>query len=86
VLFRCVLFEIAQIVGWRIRIIPEALVGRVFGVVRLFALIGTVPGAIIGGYLADAYGARFPIIISGIGYTLVAISIVALPTLRREAR
>ncbi|MBC5822159.1 MAG: hypothetical protein GIX01_09285 [Candidatus Eremiobacteraeota bacterium] len=30
-----VLFEVAQIVGWRMRIVPEALVGRVFGVARL---------------------------------------------------
>lgn len=57
-----VLFEVAQIVGWRMRIVPEALVGRVFGVARLLALVGTVPGALLGGVLADHFGARTPII------------------------
>lgn len=33
----CGAFEITTIVGWRMRIIPEAKVGRVFGVIRLLA-------------------------------------------------
>ncbi len=82
----CATFEIAQIVGWRMRVIEEDLVGRVFGVVRLIALIGTVPGAIIGGALADHYGARLPIIVSGFGYIAVAAMLPFLRTLRRESR
>jgi MFS family permease len=79
-------FEVAQIVGWRMRITPEALVGRVFGAVRLVVLIGTVPGAILGGYFADHFGARMPIVVSGIGYLLVAIALWFAPAIRRENR
>ncbi len=82
----CVLFEVAQIVGWRMRVTPELLVGRVFGAVRLVVLIGTVPGALIGGYLADRYGARVPVVVSGVGYLTMAIVIACVPTIRREAR
>jgi MFS family permease len=82
----CVLFEVAQIVGWRMRVTPEELVGRVFGAARLIVLIGTVPGALIGGALADHYGARAPIIVSGFGYLLTTLLIVAMPAIRREQR
>ena len=82
----CVLFEVAQIVGWRMRVTPEALVGRVFGAVRLVVLLGTVPGALIGGYLADRYGARTPIVVSGVGYLAMALAIACTPTIRRECR
>ncbi len=79
-------FEIAQIVGWRMRVIPEDLVGRVFGVVRLVALIGTVPGAVLGGLLADRYGARIPIIVSGLGFTAPALLLWFFRSIRDEAR
>ncbi|GAC1303307.1 MAG: MFS transporter [Vulcanimicrobiaceae bacterium] len=82
----CVLFEIAQIVGWRMRVTPEAMVGRVFGAVRLVVLIGTVPGALLGGALADRYGARTPIVVSGIGYLAMALVVAAFPAIRRERR
>jgi len=82
----CVLFEIAQIVGWRMRVTPEAVVGRVFGAVRLVVLIGTVPGALIGGALADRYGARLPIVVSGIGYLAMALVVAAFPAVRDERR
>ena len=82
----CVLFEIAQIVGWRMRVIPEGLVGRVFGAVRLVVLCGTVPGAIVGGALADHFGARVPIIVSCVGYLVMALVVAWLPALRRERR
>ena len=82
----CLLFEIAQIVGWRMRVTPEELVGRVFGAVRLVILLGTVPGALIGGALADRYGARTPIVISGVGYLVMALAVAAFPAIRRERR
>lgn len=81
-----VVFEVAQIVGWRMRVIPEEMVGRVFGVVRLVVLAGAAPGAIIGGTIADHYGARLPMIISGMGYIAVALFLFYLPAVRREAR
>jgi MFS family permease len=82
----CVMFEIAQIVGWRMRVTPADLVGRVFGAVRLISLVGTVPGAIIGGLLADTYGPRISIVISGFGYIALAIAVAATPAIRRERR
>jgi len=81
-----VLFEIAQIVGWRMRIVPEEFVGRVFGAVRLVVLIGTVPGAIVGGALADRFGARVPILVSGFGYLAVAALAWAMPAIRNDKR
>jgi MFS family permease len=81
-----VVFEIAQIVGWRMRVIPEELVGRVFGVVRLVALCGTAPGAIVGGIMADRFGARLPIVVSAAGYILVSFTLFLMPAVRREAR
>ncbi|MBC5810687.1 MAG: MFS transporter [Candidatus Eremiobacteraeota bacterium] len=82
----CVLFEITQIVGWRIRVTPAEMVGRVSAAARLVALFGTVPGAIIGGLLADHYGARVPIAISGVGYLLMTLLVGFNPAIRREAR
>ena len=82
----CVLFEIAQIVGWRMRVTPAELVGRVFGAVRLVALGATVPGAIVGGLLADRYGARVAIVVAGAGYLTLALAIAAVPAIRRERR
>ena len=80
------LFEIAQIVSWRIRITPGEMVGRVFGAVRLVALGGTVPGALVGGAIADRYGARSSMLTAAIGYLAIALSITALPMIRRERR
>jgi len=82
----CFLFEIAQIVGWRMRVIPEDLVGRVFGAVRLVVLFGTVPGALAGGALADRFGARIPLAVSCLGYLVMAVLVAALPVIRRERR
>jgi MFS family permease len=82
----CALFEIAQIVGWRMRITPAELVGRVFGAVRLVALGGTVPGALAGGLIADRYGARAAMIVAGLGYLGMALAVAAVPAIRRERR
>jgi MFS family permease len=82
----CVMFEIAQIVGWRMRVTPAALIGRVFGAARFVALGGTVPGALLGGLLADRYGARSAMVVSGVGYLIMAVAIAAVPAIRRERR
>lgn len=79
-------FETAQIVGWRLRVAPEDKIGRVFGAVRLVALIGVVPGVLVGGWLADAYGARVPMMVSGLAYVLFAIFACSMPVIRNEAR
>ena len=81
-----VLFEISQIIGWRIRITPEEIVGRVIAAARLVALFGTVPGAIIGGWLGDHFGARTPIVVSGFGYLVMGLLVGSFPAMRRESR
>jgi len=82
----CGSFEIAQIVGWRMRVAPEDKVGRVSAAVRLIALIGLVPGTLIGGSIAQVYGARDAMIVSAIGWTIAALYAAAIKALRREAR
>lgn len=77
---------LAHILGWRMRVIPAETVGRVFGAVRLLALGGTLPGALVGGVLADAYGARTAIITSLAGTYALAIWFVTNRTVREEAR
>lgn len=81
-----VVFEISQIIGWRIRVTPEDMVGRVTAAARLVALCGTVPGALIGGWLGDHHGPRSAIIVSGIGYLVMAALVGLSPAMRREAR
>ena len=79
-------FEISQIIGFRLRVIHEDYVGRVFGAVRLFVLCG-IPVAAVGfGYVADHAGARLAMGISGLGYLLVAIVVGVIPAIRTETR
>jgi MFS family permease len=82
----CGTFEVAQIVAWRMRAAPEDKVGRVSAAVRLIALIGLVPGTLIGGWIAQVYGARDAMWVSSIGWMLTAFYAAAIPALRREAR
>ncbi|HEY7994990.1 MAG: MFS transporter [Candidatus Eremiobacterales bacterium] len=82
----CGSFEIAQIVAWRMRVAPEDKVGSVSAAVRLIALIGLVPGTLIGGSIAQVYGARDAMIVSAIGWTIAALYAAAIKALRREAR
>ena len=82
----CGTFEIAQIVAWRMRVAPHDKVGRVSAAVRLIALIGLVPGTLIGGWIAQAYGARDAMWVSGIGWMLTALYAWAIPALRHDDR
>lgn len=79
-------FEITQIISWRMRITPHEKIGRVFASVRLIALIGVVPGTLIAGSLADAYGPRVPIIVSTIGFLIIALGASAVAALRNDRR
>jgi MFS family permease len=79
-------FEIAQIVGFRLRVVPEELVGRVFGVVRLFVLCGMAPGVIAFGYLADRFSPHFAMTVSAFAYLIVALAAIATPAIRNERR
>jgi MFS family permease len=79
-------FETTQIVGWRMRIIPDEKVGRVFGAARLVALIGVVPGSIGGGYIADHFGVRAAMAVAAFGFLALALVASAIPALRNDKR
>jgi MFS family permease len=78
--------SISQIIAWRMRVIPEEAVGRVFGAVRLIVLAGILPGSLIGGALADMYGARMAQIVSILALAAVSAWLVSRREVRAEAR
>jgi MFS family permease len=71
----CGAYEITAIVGWRMRVIPEDMIGRVFGVIRLLVLVGMVPGSILGGVIADRWGTRMVMGLSGGAFLLLALNL-----------
>jgi MFS family permease len=79
-------FEVAQIIGWRLRVIPEEMVGRVFGAVRLFVLCGIAPGVIGAGWIADHMGPHVAMAISAYGFVAIALAALASPAIRNERR
>lgn len=82
----CAQFEVAQIVGFRLRVTPEELVGRVFGAVRLFVLCGIAPAVVIFGYVADRFGAHTAMWMSAAGYLVIAFVAIMCPAIRNERR
>jgi MFS family permease len=82
----CAGYRVTTVIAWRLRVIPEHLVGRAFGVIRLFVLIGVFPGAILGGWLADVIGVRPTMLISAYGYAIMALLLVLSPAVRNERR
>ncbi len=79
-------FEIAYIVSWRMRVLDESVVGRVFGVVRLLVLIGVVPGTVAGGALADHFGPRVPLLASGVCFLAMGLLVATNRRIRSERR
>ncbi|HEY8298721.1 MAG TPA: MFS transporter [Candidatus Baltobacteraceae bacterium] len=82
----CVQFEISQVIGFRLRVIHEDYVGRVFGAVRLLVLCGVPIGTLFFGYVADHYGARAGMTISALACLAVAVVAISSPTIRGETR
>ena len=82
----CAGYRITTIVSWRLRVIPEDLVGRVFGVIRFWVMAGVFPGAVLGGWLADVIGVRPTMLISAYGYLLLTIALAFSASVRRERR
>jgi hypothetical protein len=82
----CANFEVALIVGFRLRVVPEEAVGRVFGAVRLFVLCGIPPGALMFGYLADRYSPHLAMTISTLAYLAVALAAISSSAIRTERR
>lgn len=82
----CVMYEFAQIVGFRIRVTPEPLVGRMMGAVRVFVLGGMAPGVIALGWVADHGDPRTAMAISGCSYAVCALAVWLTPAVRDEVR
>ncbi len=79
-------FEIAQIIGWRIRVTPEHMIGRLMGAVRLFVLSGMVPGVALFAWVADTYSPHAAMAMSCIGFLIMGLVALATPALRNETR
>ena len=82
----CGSYEITSLIAWRMRIIPEDMVGRVFGVIRLIVLIGMLPGSLIGGYVGDHYGTRAAMLVSTLGFFAMALVLFTMKSLRNDRR
>jgi MFS family permease len=82
----CGAYEVTSIVSWRMRVVPEEMVGRVFGVVRLLVLSGMVPGSILGGVIADHWGTRAVMGISGFAFLLLALNLLSSRAVLSERR
>lgn len=67
-------------VALRQRLIPDEMLGRVGATYRFLVFLGMPFGALLGGVIAEAYGVRAAIFISGAA--LVAIGVLAVPLLR----
>ena len=79
-------FEIAQILGFRMRVAPEEMVGRVMGAVRLLVLGGMAPGILLFGWVADRHSPHTAMWIATLGYFVAAIGAALTPAIRNEAR
>jgi MFS family permease len=79
-------FEIAQIIGFRMRITPEHMVGRLMGAVRLLVLAGMAPSVLFFGWIADHRSPHAAMTIACIGAAVVAIAALFTPAVRNESR
>ncbi|HXO18227.1 MAG TPA: MFS transporter [Candidatus Dormibacteraeota bacterium] len=79
-------FEIAQILGFRMRVTPPEMVGRVMGAVRLLVLAGMAPGVLLLGWVADHRSPHAAMSISAGGYVVVALVALLSPSIRNESR
>jgi MFS family permease len=82
----CGAYEVTAIVSWRMRVIPEELVGRVFGVVRLLVIVGMVPGSLLGGIVADRWGVRAVMGLSGAAFLVLALALATSRPVLSERR
>jgi MFS family permease len=79
-------FEIAQIIGFRMRVTPEEMIGRVMGAVRLLVLSGMIPGVLFFGWFADHRNPRSAMWVACIGYAVLAVAALLTPAVRNETR
>ncbi|HTA53875.1 MAG TPA: MFS transporter [Candidatus Acidoferrales bacterium] len=79
-------FELAQILGFRMRVTPGDMVGRVMGSVRLLVLAGIAPAVILFGWVADHRSPHAAMAISAAGYIVIALVAIFTPAIRNETR
>jgi MFS family permease len=79
-------FEIAQIIGFRMRVTPEHMVGRLMGAVRLLVLAGIAPSVMFFGWVADHRSPHVAMAIACIGAAVVAVGALFTPAIRNESR
>ncbi len=79
-------FEVSQIIGFRLRVAPEEMVGRVMGAVRLVVLGGMVPGVLLFAWIADHRSAYLAMAITAVGYVTLAAIAACTPGVRNEVR
>jgi MFS family permease len=79
-------FEVAQILGFRMRVTPPEMVGRVMGAVRLLVLAGIAPAVVVFGWVADHRSPHTAMVLSAIGYVVIAFIAVCTPAIRNESR
>ncbi|MFY9662904.1 MAG: hypothetical protein WAL67_14320 [Candidatus Cybelea sp.] len=79
-------FEIAQILGFRMRVTPPELVGRVMGAVRLLVLAGIAPAILFFGWVADHRSPHVAMSISAAGIMVIALVTLCTPAIRNETR
>jgi MFS family permease len=79
-------FEIAQIIGFRMRVTPEHMVGRLMGAVRLMVLAGMAPSVMFFGWVADHRSPHTAMTIAVCGAAVVAVAALFTPALRNESR
>lgn len=79
-------FEIAQIIGFRMRVTPEEMIGRVMGAVRLLVLSGLAPGILVFGWVADHRSPHAAMSIAVVGYAVAAVAALLTPAIRNETR
>ena len=82
----CGTYAVTAAVSWRMRVTPEQLVGRVFGVARLVVIIGMVPGALGGGWISDHLGTRVTMAVSMAGYFAIVAVLATIPAVRADKR
>jgi MFS family permease len=79
-------FEVAQVIGFRIRVTPEQMVGRVMGAVRLFVLAGIAPAVLLFGWVADHRTPLDAMFVAAFGFLTVAVAVAMTPAIRNEVR
>jgi MFS family permease len=79
-------FEIAQIIGFRMRVSPQEMIGRVMGAVRLLVLGGMAPGVLLFGWVADHRSPHAAMTIAVVGYAVAALAALLTPAIRDESR